>query len=602
MSLDQALLIPGIGGPKYPVSLYEGAWLVNQGIQSDNTISDERSGLGTTRDLQPKYAIELDGSSQYGTIGNLGISGSQNRTCWLWVKLDSNASGTLISWGSPSASGRRYALMVSSGVARVETNGVGTSSSLAVPTGVWTLVGCSLEGDNLNDVTVFVNGGSEQLSGTSQTIDTTDANYGIGVTKIGGTPANYLDGVVFDGGIVDRALSASEFEWIRTFGVSGTNPNFDPVTDIVHIWRMDDNSQATGIDCIEDNQAITWQNSPTVYSDQDIPWSYPNTLGYSTGLIPANPTNPGFDATGGALTYEGVCPWKPEVVEHSALDLERNSTQYVDTGIGVELVNDNWTFSGVIEFESVNAINQDILSQKDGTGTGRSLLQIRNGVPATFYGGSQSNFIGVTALTTGVEYEFTLTRVGTTVTLEVNGESDSITTTGEAADGDFVIGVNKNLSANPFDGKLSNLRLELDSVAVFDIPCSEGSGDSVYERVSATLLPIANAASNWGTMSKGRHVNWADGFSISGSVKIPASLDNDGTDVLGNTLTNPAGPWLNGAESQIDFAPVPEALPPGVTVPGDGTTALYEFNGDPGDVTIGVDQTTKEARFYLEKT
>jgi hypothetical protein len=37
----------------------------------------------------------------------------------------------------------------------------------------------------------------------------------------------------------------------------------------------------------------------------------------------------------------------------------------------------------------------------------------------------------------------------------------------------------------------------------------------------------------------------------------------------------------------------------GKDVPGDGVLANYSFDGDPGDLVIGINQTTKEGRFIL---
>jgi len=963
-TIGKLLGIPG-SNKLLTVDNSEGAWLVNQGIQSDNTLKDERVGLGTDRDLVPKYAIELNGSSQYGTIDNLGISGSQNRTVWGWAKRDASTNNSFFNMGHPSTASQRWAVRAVSvsDVLRVEINSNFYESSLVCTVGEWFFWAVVLDGDNLQDHIMYVNGDSESTSSaTSATVATTDENYGFGCSNIGGGGlSNYHNGKLFDCGIVNRALSASELEFIRTFGLSGTNPNFDPDSEIYHRWHLDDNSQVIGIDCSGNENYIIWQNSPTVYSDQDIPYSYHNTVGFSTvrNQIPltlgdyptgaglwitsgnseftggqtdrhggntavllnqptsglsdhvyisvntslgwgSNSTSPdsiytasvwvkqgtkntstfeidtngfagdrfqlaynwtsnttstsgiknkggvtlahGVAATDGDwvqlfITFRtgtisgawgstifmnrygdigtdyraefqfeagsiitefqaiddqpigtllpvlstdltkdinendadntGICPWKPEVVEHSALVLASASSQYVTGNVISGDVTD-YEISFVVNTTGA-AANYVIFGWRDSGTDGFRILTNSSG-NLSFQHNSSSPTVSY-SINDGADHTVRLVVSGGDRTLyvdEVERYSDTVSGVLNVSTA-WRLGANSEATNAPFEGKLSNFEFWTDGTKVVDVPCAEGAGTRVRERVSQTWLDITNAASNWGTMTLGENVNWDEGFSLawnealysdefgdptngdwqtldmtvttsgdwqvatedettgqhrvrhpilastswavrfvvytttatnlhvasdgvgsvefdfenvtaslSGSyvnasiveiapntyrcevggtmggtnnfinwrhrangsytgdasvsywyremqivkgvtdfpsdypyypttdtplenVRIPASLAADGTDDLGNTLTNPAGPWYNYAESKVNFAPVVEALPPNISVPGDLVLDPYTEGEPTGDVVIGTVKPKYEARFSIQK-
>jgi len=86
------------------------------------------------------------------------------------------------------------------------------------------------------------------------------------------------------------------------------------------------------------------------------------------------------------------------------------------------------------------------------------------------------------------------------------------------------------------------------------------------------------------------------------NVKIPPSSSDPTVDAIaGLPLTNPPVNGNNGSESKIDFAVVPEALPVGVSVPGDGVLDPVEFDGDYGGIVVGVNTATREGEFTLER-
>jgi hypothetical protein len=84
------------------------------------------------------------------------------------------------------------------------------------------------------------------------------------------------------------------------------------------------------------------------------------------------------------------------------------------------------------------------------------------------------------------------------------------------------------------------------------------------------------------------------------TVRIPASQSNPGYDVLGNPLTNPPVVGHNNAETKINFSPVPNSWHESYSIPG-ADLPTYAFDGNPGDIVVGIDQAKREAKFRLPK-
>jgi hypothetical protein len=83
-------------------------------------------------------------------------------------------------------------------------------------------------------------------------------------------------------------------------------------------------------------------------------------------------------------------------------------------------------------------------------------------------------------------------------------------------------------------------------------------------------------------------------------IRIPASKSNPGFDALGNPLTNPPVVGHNNAEAKINFSPVANSWHESYSIPG-ADLPNYEFDGNPGDIEIRIDQPTREAKFIVEK-
>ena len=83
-------------------------------------------------------------------------------------------------------------------------------------------------------------------------------------------------------------------------------------------------------------------------------------------------------------------------------------------------------------------------------------------------------------------------------------------------------------------------------------------------------------------------------------IRIPASKSNPGYDVLGNLLEFPPVVGHNNAETKINFSPVPNSWHESYSIPG-ADLPTYAFDGDPGDIDLGIDMPAREASFHLRK-
>jgi len=119
--------------------------------------------------------------------------------------------------------------------------------------------------------------------------------------------------------------------------------------------------------------------------------------------------------------------------------------------------------------------------------------------PTSYLGGATSS--GLTTLTLGVYYLITITydHSATTVTVYINDDAGNATTqTGEAADGDMVIGSHKGLTSQFTDGIVDEIRSSnsIRSVNWTSTEYNNQNAPSTFlvegtpETPSATTIPI----------------------------------------------------------------------------------------------------------------
>ncbi len=141
------------------------------------------------------YLVD-DLSDKIGRSSYVPVSGAGARSVFSWVNPSSlSTQNTVFSWGA-NATGTRFTVRVDSGNLRVEIQGSGYTSSLAVSTGSFHHIGITFDGTQLQDCTLWVNGVSEAATGTT-TIDTSGGSFELNNNSAGNTTG-------FNGAVIDE--------------------------------------------------------------------------------------------------------------------------------------------------------------------------------------------------------------------------------------------------------------------------------------------------------------------------------------------------------------------------------------------------------------
>lgn len=264
---------------------YNGSWAVRSNwIDSDGVIKDQRVGLGDARTLQPKRARSFTGT-EYGTAGNVCDIGTGSLTVSFWVRTYAYSSSkylvtkkqglgaTTAGYSVYSISGSNMLFLISDGTTRAY---VGSSN---VTIGEWTHICCVIDRSN-DKMRLYINSVLEddtESDGPVSSIGSLSNSAPFNI--IGHSDGSSLTGQaeIFDARIYDKALTAAEIQHVYTFGESGTDPTTD---NLLGQWHYDEESGDTAFDSSGNDYHVTWVNSPAVYEDRSIPFSYQNQVGY----------------------------------------------------------------------------------------------------------------------------------------------------------------------------------------------------------------------------------------------------------------------------------------------------------------------------------
>jgi chitodextrinase len=156
--------------------------------------------------------LSFDGGD-FVDCGTVGISGTQARTLIYVGKSSGTGSTQLMSaqWNESTSAGRRWTLRAvnASGLKlRLEIEGAGHTSALAVAENQWHFVGCTQSGANVNTAVLYANGASEAVT-ASATINTQNT-FRFGRHNALGQVCQFAYALVYD-----RALSPAEVEQNR---------------------------------------------------------------------------------------------------------------------------------------------------------------------------------------------------------------------------------------------------------------------------------------------------------------------------------------------------------------------------------------------------
>lgn len=310
-------------------------------------------------------------------------------------------------------------------------------------------------------------------------------------------------------------------------------------------------------------------------TDIDVPYSWQNEAGYSDGLsgtlIPRNEATPTQDVLGNPLQYTDRVPYNLSLVGSHCATFD-GVDDYVLTPLAPQnTVTDDFSFALRFNLASYTGSLFGVVSNS----TGFSLKFAATGIDIS-HGGSAVGTNRAIINTThdlGEWYDYVLSFNGAAKTWTAYRSgvlvgSNSITAPIAWSINLIVGAVRNNAIYLPFFGSACNVKVfdraltasdaeafsrnEPIANTVLHYPMSEGAGTTIYD-VSGNgnhgTAVNTTAATFWGGVQDVYHRNLTVGFTLSGGVKIPAATET--TDVLGNPLTNPAGPWHNGAETKL---------------------------------------------------
>jgi len=171
-----------------------------------------RRASGVQAASVPNLALECDDTSNAAVdfASNVFVTGSNDRSVTAWVYItDSTSNNVVFMMGSDAAGSYKTWRIRAQGYLRIEFDGGGSTSSLAIPEDTWTFIAVVMDGPTHGDNTMYVNSSSEAASG-STTIATSSAFAGLGHYLEGGAGNICLNGQLDDVRVYNRALTGAE--------------------------------------------------------------------------------------------------------------------------------------------------------------------------------------------------------------------------------------------------------------------------------------------------------------------------------------------------------------------------------------------------------
>ena len=465
-------------------------------------------------------------------------------------------------------------------------------------TGTWYHVGFAFAAGVL---TVYINGKSaavtKTVDGTASTIHDSTQVLEIGSNNGG---ANYLEGSAAHPYIKESALTAAQVRDLYLDDLANV-----PTPD--HAWILDGDNAWT----IAGSSVLSPSNTPTRSESEDNPKSSNdfNHAGYTNNagtIAPAQWGSAATDAQGNTLQYTGQVARNGQLEDGPCVDLDGVNQYGVITNTD-DYSGEDWVLKCRFVVNSLVGI-ENVFSQDDGGGTGRSWLYRESGTLRTAIGGAVQTFSNT--LSAAKEYYVELEKSSTTITLRTTNltdgldvQTDSVTATMELATGNLNLAVNK-IGTYLFEGRIWGLELDCttDSSKSFTIPISEESGTKSFD-ISGNGKDInwQNSPSLSGTQDSYFHGE-AVGYSLyehASTADILVPLKSDGTAL---TITPPSGYSKTGDYPAGPYHNNTQATLRGYLANSDSEADIYfgaSFNGSSSVINLGDIGNTTEAEFDL---
>lgn len=463
-------------------------------LESDGTDSGPNgytlTGSGTPTHTTGKFGngadLESTSSQRYSiadaSCANLEISGSQ--TWSAWVKFESTAASMRIMAKRDTAGVSHQISLGGSSLIGVLFSGLTTNAfveSAVVPTaGTWYHV-VGIYDSAASKIKIWVNGKKWEATASGTTSDT-NADFAIGCDFTGAsdTAANFLDGVVDDCAILNRALSDAEVIALYT-GTANLRFSSDSAgaTQIAHEVVSGDPDASTmeihvkvpTVDYDNDTVFYAWydpvtQQSPqavgdtygsqavwsdyeAVYHCRDAGYTDSSANGYNLGpgTAPALSTS---GKVGGGYDFEATSSQYLTLADASCANLEIAGSQTWQTWINLESHKAQRILS--------KSNSADHIIYMGASTSGYTSHFLLSGLTTNFFVRDDSLEL---SLATWYMLHARYDSAATTLAILRNGGNKvSVTASGSASDtnGDFRLGAN-NTPGDYFDGLMDEIRI-----------------------------------------------------------------------------------------------------------------------------------------------
>ncbi|MFT6385171.1 MAG: hypothetical protein ACJAQR_002011, partial [Bacteroidia bacterium] len=251
-----------------------------QELMVQSTLQDTTRSIAST-DIS---YITLNGTNYLESKSYEGVMGSQNRTCEAWIKT-SGANQEIVGWGK-NASGQKWVFRTNTdGSLRVEVNGGGINATTPVNDDKWHHVACVLDGSNVSNIKLYIDGNLEIISATTEFAINTVADIKLRVSR--GINDRYFVGSIDDVRIWDIALSQSDLQELMRKHSMSTDANFNNLKAYFRFEELSGGLKTdlsnTGADLdLYGEEQVGKHRAPTLFKDFVYSANRPN-IGWLTG-------------------------------------------------------------------------------------------------------------------------------------------------------------------------------------------------------------------------------------------------------------------------------------------------------------------------------
>jgi len=460
-----------------------------------------------------EYALHLDSDNSNGRDQiELPITldaQNSNFTAECWLKPTTIGSAhTLFDQKSGTGTGKVLLRINSDGTLSSDLGGTKKSGRQALSANRWTHVAASYDG---TDIRFYINGSLD----TTHTVSAQGYNgfWVFGTTRTG---AYGFDGVVDELRIWDDVRTEAELRDNLHKPLVGSESN------LIGYYRFD-LMAGTNLPDVSGNR----ENG--ILKNFALSGSVSNWV-VSTAPVVAQAQIHHIKGPGSCLVFDG-------------------SNDYVTLTNFLNPSSSSWTMEGW--FNADNTTTR-LLSQLDGTGTGRNILHFSNGIIQTNLSGS--SVLGSTTIATGTWYHYAITYNGSTLRVYLNGLLEISTSANvSSATGNYQLGCNKGRSLF-FEGKLDELRFWSTTRTQAEIQdnmytsvAEDATGLLAYypcDHFNGTSLEDASSNSNTGTLKNFPWNCWASAADREPFKTIKTGDHNSGSTWKEGTAPSSSGDQL----------------------------------------------------------